>query len=210
MTTTMVHLRAAAETEAARVAGARALSHAGDEEMLARLEADGPWILVARRSALRRRLRRRALFIWQVACEDAGGRTVASQLCAVAVRLSACAQPRTRAWRRRYLCEIEAEVRARIDARVRQSIAPAVEAAQSFLMERLRREKAIAAHLAEVQSAPAAFQPGLFDGRAVRRHSESADAGAEIKRGAADRIAGLERSGALTVRAARLLLVVVP
>ena len=95
MTTTTVNLRASAEIEAARLTGARALAHEGDAALLARLEADGPWVLVARRSGLRRRLEGRVLFLWQVACEDAAGLVVESRLMAVAVRLPARAAPET-------------------------------------------------------------------------------------------------------------------
>lgn len=210
MTTTIVSLRAAAEIEAARLAGARALARAGDEALLARLEADGPWILVARRSVLRRRLGGRALFLWQIACEDAGGRAVESRLMAIAVRLSSGAAPRTRAWRHVCLRKIEAELRARIDAEARASSAAAVEAARSFLAARLAREEAIAARTREAHAASDAFQAGLFDGRAARRHREASDAGADARLDGANRIAALERSAVLVVRPARLLLVVVP
>jgi len=205
-----VNLRASAEIEAARLAGARALAHEGDAALLARLEADGPWVLVARRSGLRRQLEGRVLCIWQVACEDAAGLVMESRLMAVAVRLSARAAPRTRVWRQVCLREIEGRLRARIDAEARTSSAAAVEAARSFLAARLAREEAMAGKTRETHPAADAFQPGLFDGRAARRHREASDAGADARLDAANRIAALQRSAALVVRPDRLLFVVVP
>ena len=118
MTTRLAGLRAEAESEAARLAGARLLAHDGDGDALAQLDAEGPWILVARRTALRRRLEGRVLLIWRVAYEDGSGRLAESRLIAVTARPAARPAPRTRAWRRSCLPAIDVNLRGRIDAEV--------------------------------------------------------------------------------------------
>src|SRR5260221_1905646 len=100
-----VDLRVDAAAEAARLGrpGARA-AHAdpdhegrrGDDDV-AIVELDGAWIIAAGSPALRRALGGRALLLWRVTCEDAGGRAVESRLVAVAVSLSVGARGRRKA-----------------------------------------------------------------------------------------------------------------
>lgn len=209
MTMVTVNLKEAAVSEANRLANARALTRDGDGEALAQLEAEGPWIAVARRSRLRRMLGRRALLVWRVACEDASGRAVESGLVPIAVELaSAPPRPLTRAWVDAFLQAMDAEARATIEAEIRDWRAAASTIARSFNATRLARERAIAS--GTHKAAGHAFQSGLFDRRGERRQQLEADALADSSRDALERVAALERSAATMIRPARLLLVVVP
>ncbi len=208
MTVTMVSLRAEAETEAARLAGARSLCRDGDGETLPALEADGPWVLVARRAGLRRRLGRRALLIWRIAYEDGASRTVESRLVAITIQLSGFARPRTRAWIDTFLRALDTDARALVDADVRDWREAAEAAARSFASARRVREQAIAASSRETDRS--VFQPGLFDRRAERGREQASAVSAEARRSAVDRLAALERSAAMIIRPARLLLAVFP
>jgi hypothetical protein len=202
------NLREAAATEAIRLAKARSLVRDGDREAFARLETDGPWITVARRTGLRRILGRRALLVWRIVYEDANGRHAQSRLIPVAVQLStAPRRPLTRAWVDAFLRALDAETRTAIDAEVADWDDEARTTAQSFISTRMAREQAIAATREADRNA---FQPGLFDRRAERRHRFNADDMADFNREAVDRLAVLERSATMVLRPARLLLVVVP
>lgn len=217
MTMVMVTLRAEAETEAVRLADARSRTRDDDDEALAPLEAEGPWIMIARRTILRRRLGRRALLLWRVTYEDASGRTAESRLAAIAIHLRASPPtPLTRAWIDGFLRAVDSELRAQVEAQVRGWRDAAVAAVQSFSATRLARERAIAAstRTAAVDALqpglPDRFQPGLFDRRAERLRQVHAGAIAEVHREAAARLAALEQSAAIVEQPARLLLVVVP
>jgi hypothetical protein len=209
MTMVMVTLRAEAETEAIRLADARSRTREGDDDALARLEADGPWIMIARRTALRRRLGRRVLLLWRVAYEDASGRTAESRLAAIAIHLRASPpQPLTRAWIDGFLGAVDGEARAQVESEVHGWRDAAAATIQSFGATRLARERTIAARTRATDLD--AFQPGLFDRRAERRRQVHAGAIVEVDREATARLAALERSAAIVQQPARLLLVVVP
>lgn len=206
---TMVTLRAEAGSEAIRLADARSRACNDDDDALARLEADGPWIMIARRTSLRRRLGRRVLLVWRVAYEDACGRTAESRLAAIAIQLRASPpKPITRAWIDRVLRAVDAELRAQLEAEVRGWRDAAAATVQSFTATRLTRERAIAASTRA--TGLDAFQPGLFDRRAERLRQVRAGAVADGERDATVRLAALERSAAVAQQPARLLLVVVP
>jgi hypothetical protein len=209
MTMVMVTLRAEAESEAIRLAEARSRVRDQDEDALARLEADGPWIVIARRAALRRRLGRRVLMLWRVGYEDATGRTAESRLSAIAIQLrTSPPAARTRDWIDGFLRFVYAEVRAQVEADVRGWHDAVATTNQSFSATRLARERAIAASRRATDLE--AFQPGLFDRRAERVRLVRAGAVADGDRDANARLAGLERAAAVVQQPARLLLVVVP
>jgi hypothetical protein len=217
MTMVMVTLRAEAGSEAIRLADARSRARDDDDDSLAQLEADGPWIMIARRTPLRRRLGRRVLLVWRVAYEDACGRTVESRLAAIAIQLRASPpKPITRGWIDGVLRAVDAEVRALIEAEVRGWRDAAAATVQSFTVTRLTRERAIAASTratgldAFQPGLLDRFQPGLFDRRAERLRQVHAGAVADGDRDATARLAALERSAAVVQQPARLLLVVVP
>jgi hypothetical protein len=208
--TRMVKLRVEAEIEAARLTRTRALDRDGDHEALAQLEAEGPWILVARRSVLRRRLAGRVLLVWRVARENAAGCVVDSCLVALAVQPPEDSKPRTRASRTAVLIDIEILAAPLVDDAVRDWRESSGAAARSFFAARLARETAIAAAAADGSRELDEYQPGLFDRRAERAHEQAADAGADGRRDASGRAAVLERSAELIVRPPRQLLAVMP
>jgi hypothetical protein len=209
MAMVMVTLRAEAETEAVRLADARSRTRDDDDDALARLEAEGPWIMIARRTILRRRLGRRVLLLWHVAYEDASSRTVESHLAAIAIHLRASSpKPLTPAWIDGFLRAFGDDVRAQVEADVRGWRDAAAATVQSFSATRLARERAIAARTRA--TALDAFQPGLFDRRAERLRQVHAGAVSDDDRDATARLAALERSSAIVPQPARLLLVVVP
>lgn len=201
-------LRTEAEAEAARLAGARSRCRNGDGQTLLALEADGPWVLLARRAGLRRRLGRHALLVWRIAYEDGAGRTVESRLVAITIQLSGFTRPRTSAWLDILLRAIDADARALVDADVGDWREAAEAAARSFASARRVREQAIAAGSREADRS--AFQPSLFDRRAERGREQASAVRAEARRSADDRLAALERSAAMIIRPARLLLAVFP
>jgi hypothetical protein len=209
MTTVMVTLRGEAVNEARRLADARSHVRHADEDALAQLEADGPWIMIARRTRLRRRLGRRALLLWRVVYEDASGRTAESRLTAIAIQLRSSPPTRlTRGWTDAFLRALDADVRARVEVETRAWRDEAAVAVQSLTATRLARERAIAASTRAATLD--AFQPGLFDRRAERLRTLRDGAIEERDRDAAARLAALEQSAAMVQQPARLLLVIFP
>ncbi len=195
-----VDLREAAAAEAARVMRARAIRRDGDDRALTRLESDGTWITRARRAKTRRVLGRRALLVWRVTAEDAGGRTLESLLVAVAVQL---------ADRRSDLSipQLELVIQPCVEAAACRWHESAARIAHAFASARIARESAIAGDGAGNDRA---YQPGLFDSRAERERAAAAStlAGADLE--AANRLASIERRSTVRRRPARLLLVLLP
>jgi hypothetical protein len=183
-----VDLRDAACAEADRLARARRWLRAGDDEARVRLDADGPWTAVARRPSVRAVLRGRTLQLWQLAFEDANGRRVESSL--VPLLVDGSATP--------------AAIRARVDAAASPWRAEATRTIGQFASTRLAREQAIAAAL-DVTSDP--LQPGLFDRRADRAHTECLSARTSAADEQHRRLAAVQRAVTVADTPARLLLV---
>jgi hypothetical protein len=201
-----------ADEEAARVRRARQLLQVGDRRTLDWCEADGPWALIARRSALRRRLGAHVLLIWRVSCEDGNGRCVERQLVATIVGLTSDL-PRDRRQRNGTLREVEQKARELVEASDVWR-ATAAETASAVVQAQLARQRATAAaaghgSLDECDDAHH-FQAGLFDRRAERRHLLSAAAAAAMQHQAVERIGVLERSAAIGPVHAQLVLLVLP
>jgi hypothetical protein len=191
-----VDLVAAAQDEARRLAGARALVGASRPFV-----ADGPLVGIARRHRLRTALRRRILLVYRCACEDATGRLVHSRLVAVTIALRRHGLDLHRArWS-------DPSVLARIDDECQDWRETAQRVTREFTLARRSRERAIAANHTAV---PPSFQPGLFDRRAQRAHAahehRAADLGAQLT----VRLAAVEAAGTLTLRAPELLLALIP
>ena len=209
MTMTLVDLRTDAAAEAARLAMVRALTRRGDELARARCESEGPWVMVTRRSDLRRRLRERALLIWRVSCEDGDGRRVDSRIVGVWIPARmVSARPRGHLRVVSFLADVDALVRDTLDAVTREWRREATEAIHAFVATRVSRERAIADASQSISAN--AFQPGLFDRRAERGHIGHEAAAADTAQRATDRLAALERTATLASCAAELLLVLLP
>jgi superfamily II DNA or RNA helicase len=180
-------------------------------------EAQRPWICRARRAALRAALGRRVLMLWRVSCEDGCGRTLESALVPLAVELAEkpCRWTGHAIDHLRHQLEIEfgtdthvgadATDFGRFIASWRQA---ANRSARAFLAARLTRERGIQAQTALPLAAP--LQPGLFDRRAERARLAAAAARAEADVDRRNRITWLERSAAISMRPAELVLVLVP
>ena len=164
----------------------------GDDGALAQLEADGPWIAVARRRRIRRALGRRLLLVWRVAFEDAGGALVESRLVAVTLELShAVRGPRSRQRIEAIVRALEPQSRAQIEADGRDWREAVDAVLGSFTSTRTARERAIAVGCRDAL-ARSAFQPGLFDRRAERaQRARHSGRGAHRLRRAADRLAAI-------------------
>jgi hypothetical protein len=212
---TNVTLGAEADAEAARVRRARQLLQNGDRRALDWCDADGPWVLIARRPALRQRLSGRVLLIWRVGCDDGNGRCVEWRIVATSVSLTT---DRRRKHDRRVrvgiVRDLEQEARAVVEADCVWR-ATAVETARAVVLTQLARERAIAAAAAGHASSDERddadrFQSGLFDRRAERRRLVSAASSEAERREDAERVEFLERAAAIGSPHARLVLVVCP
>jgi hypothetical protein len=181
-------LRTAAAAEVERLQTARALIRDGDALALARLEAGGPWIGIAR-PKLRRRLAGTRLEIWRAGYEDASGRIVESRLVVIAVsaarpsEIARLLEAATVDWRR----DVERVVAA-------------------FASTRLARESAIAASAAQTRCTP--FQTGLFDRREQHEHAALEGARRAVEERLAERTASVQRANAIGATAPELLLVI--
>src|SRR5579864_5011061 len=102
---TNVTLGTEANAEAERVRRARRLLQTGDRRALEQCDADGPWVLMARRSALRQRLGGRVLLIWRVGWDEGNGRCVEWQIVATSITLTTDCH-RDRGVRARIVCEL--------------------------------------------------------------------------------------------------------
>jgi hypothetical protein len=204
---TTIRLRDEAEREVVRLRTARALTMDADAPARASLENDGAWMLVAR-SRLRRSLAGRTVFVWQIVCEDACGWPIESQLLALAAQ-TAARLPRRPALRDAWLATIQQSLLPHVRARIASWQASARAVARSFSDARLSRERAIAELACREAATGREFQAGLFDRRAERQQRDDISA-ANVRRDRAERLAAIERRGTLTMRAPRLVLVVLP
>jgi len=207
MTTTC--LRDDAEREVVRLRAARALTRDDEAPALAQLDESGPWILRARRSCVRRRLRGRLLFVWQVVNEDARGWPAESCVIALTAR-PLRPLPRQRIERDVWLAAIGASLLPHVNAAAARWRASATDCARSFSNARIERERAIDACAVANTARGFAFQAGLFDRRAERHHREAHASGESARRGRQERLAAIAQAATPTPRPARLLLVVWP
>ena len=197
-----------AEVEARQLVFARALTHSDDDDALARAEGDGPWIIRARRSALRAALGHRVLLVWRISYEDACGRLVESVGVPTFVELTRSPGILHRGSIEDLLRRIDRDV----NSRLRAAAAPLRETIErtngAFISMRLTRERAIAARRATTVSAD--FQPGLFDRRAERSHLIAIAAREFVDRDHANRIERWSSGATTSTGTPRLMLAVVP
>jgi superfamily II DNA or RNA helicase len=202
-----VDLRSAAEEEARRLRSVRALATEEDARTLARLDATGPWAARAGLGLTRARLGRRVLAIWRIDSEDGVGRLVDGTIVPVAIALRDCEgmdPDRMRAWLQSLCTTVQTFAENASD----RPCALAAEMVRSLLSVRLAREKRIAQSV--LGAGRPAFQPGLFDRRAEHVVFADARAASEAETEINRRLHTLERSSVVSLRPARLLLVLVP
>jgi hypothetical protein len=206
MNTTTMDLSAAANAEARRLAVAR--THAGCSGDLV---ADGPSIARARGAARRRALNGKTLCIWQVACADTFGRTHATAIVAMMLGLDLrqIGDPPRRSIRR--LVEaIELSMPPAVERLLRARADEIAAPARAHARARLARERAIAARVANLPAAGAAYQPGLFDRRSERAHRLHAADAIDFAQRAHARIDAASAAAAISPAQPTLLLVLMP
>jgi hypothetical protein len=208
MTMVMADLRAESAAEACRLMWARTVTNAGDDEAVAWLEGDRPWMAVARGWRTRAALGPRAALIWRVAFEDAAGATAESRLVPVAIDLTHAGRRRLN---RRSIEQLVRQLEPRIHREIERATGPwqraAEEAMRSFASAHAARTRAIVEQMANTR--PREFQPGLFDRRAERARDQlgmPADGTGD----AAERPAASRFSGTIARRPAQLLLLLMP
>lgn len=203
---TTVDLRADAMAEADRLRVARAFLRADDAQAVNQLESEATWIMVSRRTSLKKSLGQRVCLIWRVAFEEASGRVVASTLVPVLVDVPRIADRRTAAWMGAFLQQADRTVRDRVEVECGPWRAEVTRRSETFSSTRLRRALAIARH---AHRDNASFQSGLFDRRAERSRDAHASATAEVRLLAATRVRAIRAAARIAARPAQLLLVLV-
>ncbi|HKB09696.1 MAG TPA: hypothetical protein VKD69_03540 [Vicinamibacterales bacterium] len=208
MTTTMVNLRLDAIAEARRLTSIRALAAEAGRTWQP-FNGNGPWIARARTARRRQALRGRMLFIWQVGCEDASGRTASTEIVPFLVRLEMPPRLAARRSLRDIVDRIDSRVPDAIDALLRVRQRGLVEACDARAQMRLARERAIAAHVSQSARRSAPCQAGLFDRRSEREHRMSQARGAEAVDAAQGRIVAAAAAATVSPSQPHLLLVLV-
>jgi hypothetical protein len=207
MTLTTVDLRTEAGAEASRLRRARALLRAGDEESLVRLDADGTWIMKARKPLLRQALSGRMCLVWRVGFETPSGRLVNSRLVSVLIDFKGSASRRPQAWIKSFLQQADDLLRQRIEKECEAWRTDVIRLASACSSAREQRERDIAVRMERGRQSS---QPGLFDRRAERAQEARASAAGESGRRVAGRLQALLDDTRVAPQPARLLLVLLP
>ncbi|MEP7310011.1 MAG: DEAD/DEAH box helicase [Acidobacteriota bacterium] len=200
-----LHDEAAAEVD--RLGSARAMSDEAGARAFASLVATGPWAARTRLGGSRARLGGRVLAILRIDSEDDNGRLIDATLVAVTIVLTHRARVDSdqlnALWR-----GLGDELQTRAEDASRRNRDLAADLMHDLLARRVAREK----RFAQTVFGPArvAVQAGLFDRRAERAAFTDSRAAGEFAEDSADRLRALERSGTVSLRPARLLLVLVP
>jgi hypothetical protein len=207
MTLTTVDLRADAAAETSRLKRARALLRTGDEESLVRLDAEGTWIMKARKPRSRQALSGRMCLVWRVAFETPSGRLVDSRLVPVLIDFKGSAGRRSLVWIKSFLEQANDRMRQRIEKECEAWRAEVIRLASASSSAREQRERDIAVRVERGQQSS---QPGLFDRRAERAQEARASVAGESERRVAGRLQALLDDTRITPQPARLLLVLLP
>ncbi|PWT85570.1 MAG: hypothetical protein C5B57_02670 [Blastocatellia bacterium] len=204
----IVRLESEAAAEVRRLCWARRLSDHPDVAIQASFEAEGPWVTSAKLLETRRRLGRRIAAIFCVESEDGHGRLVDSTLVALLIMVAGGIGNIDHTLVRSIFRSTSEEVSARAAHAGTAEHSKAAELVAAMLKARLARERAVAAAITPTSARP--WQAGLFDRRAEREQQSARAFLAEAQAGAVDRIDRYMKAGIITVRPARLLLVLTP
>ncbi|MBW8867230.1 MAG: hypothetical protein JF610_07815 [Acidobacteria bacterium] len=181
-----MNLREDAEAEARRLAVVRSLDRTRHEGANDVVRTNGPLIACARGARRRKALAGRTLFIWQVACEDAGGRR--SPAAIVAMLVSVANPP-----------DAIQHVLSATQREILDSI-------HAHAVARLERERAMAAGVAQAPRC-SAYQTGLFDQRSERNHQQRSTDAQHAEEAACGRVASASAAATITALRPTLLLV---
>lgn len=207
MTTMAVNLRVEAEAEARRLAVARSLDRTRHQCSAETGWASGPLIARARSARRRQPLAGRALFIWQVACEDAAGRqspaTIVSLLASLDFHVASRAE---RSDLRNLVGAIDTNPPDAIQRVLCVTQREVLESVRAQALVRLERERAIAA---DVERTPrtATYQAGLFDRRSERDQQQRNAEAQHAEQLAWSRVAAASAAATITALRPTLLLV---
>jgi len=202
-----VDLRGEAAAEVQRLEAARAMSDEAGARAVASLAATGPWAARTRLGQSRARLGGRVLAILRIDSEDASGRLIDAMLVPVTIALTHRARVGSDQLHA-LLRGLGTELQRRAEDASRRNRELAAEVMHNLLARRVTREKQIAQTI--LGAARGAVQAGLFDRRAERAAFADSSAAGEFAADSAGRLRALERSEAVSLRPARLLLVLVP
>jgi hypothetical protein len=197
-----------AASEATRIAAARALADARDEDAAAQLEGDRPWVTIARGRKLRGRLGHRIVCLWRIALADASGVIVESDLFAVVAQFDRLRSPRRRRVLSQVVCALEARIQVELAGAIAEWQRTAAQSIRAFSSAHTERRRAVAAEQANMPQPH--FQPGLFDRRAERAWNEGAGQAADTNADAAESLEASLSRAAFSPRPPQLLLVLVP
>ena len=193
--------RAEVDAELMRLRLARALSSAsargGPRPELAEWVEGRPLVATARNPHTRARLGSHVLALWECAIEDDGDRVVSSRL----VSTRSDARPDS-------FDAIEPHCAALAEASVASWQESVMATARAFAAAGIARAEAVAKAIEN--DGGSSIQPGLFDRRAHFAHAALAAARDDALESQAARIAELRWSAAVTARAPRLRLALVP
>jgi hypothetical protein len=207
MTTTMMNLRVEAEAEARRLAVARSLDRTRREPAGETACQRGPLIRRARGARRRKPLAGRALFIWQVACEDAAGRRSPPAIVAVlASRDCQIASGAEKSDLRNLATAFDTNPPDPIQHVLRATQREVLESVRAHALAHLERERAIAADGARTPRA-ASYQAGLFDRRGERDHQQLIADAERAEQLACSRVAAASAAATVTSLRPTLLLV---
>jgi hypothetical protein len=201
-----VDLRVEAGAEVRRLESARAMSDEAGARAVASLVATGPWAARTRLGRSRARLSSRVLVVLRIDSEDDSGRLIDVTLVPVTIALTHRARVGPDQLKA-LLRALGAELQTRAEDASRRNRDLAADVMRDLLTRRVTREKRIA----QTASGPArvAIQAGLFDRRAERAAFADSRAAGEFAADSAGRLRALARSGTVSLRPARLLLVLV-
>jgi hypothetical protein len=161
---------------------------------------DGPVIGVVRRARARRALGRRALMLWRLSYEDAGGLIVESTLVALSLRNLRASGIRDARW-------ALPELTAIVDAQGATWRETAEQAVRSFAEARINRQRAMAATRERPRGL---FQAGLFDRRAEQARMSHSRADAERAEQLTARMKAAAVAATTSYRPPELLLILIP
>jgi len=192
--------------EAHRLRAERAVADVRNGTLSPRASESDTLATMARKTSTRLRLGATVLLIWEVLLEDGCGRHVCSEMTGTAVTLTRhLSRPLDRMSIERLLASTTAGARDLVEAGTAQRLASIRATVSSFITTRQVRERLIA-------SAPplAAYQPGLFDGRASHARAAQRDAHQQIVAATGQQLAILERRSVIRMSPPQLRLVLFP
>jgi hypothetical protein len=205
----VLRLAGEAKSECARLAQARTLAVPNGDTGSLLTSGSGPALACTRQRATRRLLASQVLVVMQTVIEDASGRTIASHLTPLTVRLSRRISRRAaRAGISEMLRSLQLLVSEAIDPALSEWKDETARVHRDFWATRLTREIAIT--LALSGATDDWFQPGLFDRRAEHDHLVREGHEQSLRDDGARHVAAAQRAAFFHLKGPRPVLVLLP